>query len=331
VLLLRGAFSRGAAGKSFPARRWIGLGGGLAAFALLVVARDISPFTKDMGAINYSEWLRYMFLWVLSFLVIERLVLLDRPLVRAGLAAGCVGYLVHGMVDFDMFVPGIHQAALLAAACGCGLPVKERPIGGTAKALLLVSGLASAAGLMLWMNGLLPIPDPMTGETLKANGRALVVEGKIEEGVILLHKAADANPFDDETYMILSATYQRMWKGGRKTFRGDDARALALEAAQSASRVNPQSSSHRAQLARLLAASDLEKAVGHAREAVRLYPARPRGHVLLGNLLVKAGRKEEARAEYREALRLNELVMESWLKIRQEDIEHIRYGLDSRP
>ena len=72
-----------------------------------------------------------------------------------------------------------------------------------------------------------------------------------------------------------------------------------------------------------------EGALEHAREAVRLYPVRPSGHVLLGKLLMKAGKDAEGLAEYKEALRLNELVvMEPWLKIDQEDIEHIRKELD---
>ena len=177
---------------------------------------------------------------------------------------------------------------------------------------------------MLWMHGLLPIPDLPTGESLKASGRALIAKEKVAEGIASLRKSADVNPLDDEVHAILCSTYRWMWKNGRKTFRGEDTRRLAFKAAQAATRANPRSSAHRAQLARLLADSDFEKAIGHAREAVSLYPAKPRGHILLGKLLMKAGEKEEALAEYKEALRLNELVMEPWLKIPQEEIERIR-------
>lgn len=308
-------------------RRWIGLGGGLAAFALLVVARDISPFTKDLGVIDYGEWFLYMMLWMLSFLVIERLIRLDRPVVRLGLAAGCVGYLVHGMIDFDMFVPGVHQAALLAAACGCGLPIRKYTLDNTSKALVLTAALGVTAAMMLWSYGLLPLPDLLEGETLKEAGRRFITKGKVDDGIISLRKSAEANPIDDETHVMLSTTYWRMCQKGRKTFNGEDTRALALKSAHAAALTNPQSSAHQGLLARILAASDLEKAIGHAREAVRLYPARPEGHVLLANLLMKIGREEEARAEYGEALRLNELVMEPWLKIGEEDMERIRNRL----
>ncbi len=156
-----------------------------------------------------------------------------------------------------------------------------------------------------------------------------MLEGKVDEGIVSLRKSTDANLLDDEVHVILSSTYWRMWKDGRKTFRGEDTRRLALKAAQSAAQTNPRSSAHRAQLARILAVSDLEGAVNHAREAVRLYPARPQGHVFLGKLLMKAGRDAEALAEYREALRLNELVMENRLKISQEDMGRINKEIDS--
>ncbi len=208
--------------------------------------------------------------------------------------------------------------------CGCSIPMKKRPLKNISKVLLLAGSLAAAAALMLWMRGILPVPDLLAGDSLKTEGRYLMGEGKMDEAVESLRKSADVNSLDDEVYATLCTTYLNMRKNGRETFHGEDTRELAAAAARSAVRVNPLSSAHRLQLARIIAVSDIEKAIDHAREAVRIYPSKPQGHVVLGDLLARAGRKQDAADEYKEALRLNDIVREPWLKIPRDQIDRIR-------
>lgn len=308
--------------SSFPT--WAAPAGGLTAFMVLALARDTSPFTLEMGKFDYSQWFICLVLWLVSFAAIRRMVILDRPEVRAGLAAGCVGFLIHGMVDFDMFVPGVHQAALLAGACGCALPLKTWQPSKTFKLLLLGGCLAAAMLAMACLRGFLPIPDLLGAEVHKSNAQYFAAEGKPEEAIEQYIRAAVANPLDDEVHASLSILYWNMAKQGRRTYDGQDVRTLALKSALASASANPRSSTHRAQIACIIGNSNIEEAVRHAREAVRLYPARPKGHILLGDLLTTAGREEQARLEYAEALRLHEFVTDSWLKISQVDLERLR-------
>ena len=55
------------------------------------------------------------------------------------------------------------------------------------------------------------------------------------------------------------------------------------------------------------------------REAVRLYPSRPRTRLDFADLLAAYGRTEEAKAEYREALRQSGLHLNPRMKLRPED------------
>ncbi len=325
IFLIRGIADTNTKEDSPPSPpRAIGIWAGITAFILLAFARDISPFTNEMGAIDYGKWFWYMILWVISYLAIGRLIHIGRPAVRAGLAAGCVGYLAHGMVDFDMFVPGIHQTAFVAAACGCSIPVKKRPLKNTSKMFLLAGSLAAAAGMALWMHGLLPVPDLLAGDGFKTEGQYLAKEGKTDEAVAYLRKSVDANPLDDEVHATLSTAYLNMWRNGQTTFDGKNTRELAIDSALQAVHANPLSSAHHLHLARILASSDPGKAIDHAREAVRIYPSKPQTHLVLGDLLAHTGEKRAAAEEYKEALRLNDIVREPWLKIPEDQITRIQ-------
>jgi tetratricopeptide (TPR) repeat protein len=316
LLLLKGASGREPDEESgTPPRRGVGLAAGAAVFLMLLIQRDISPFTNEAGGTDLVRWLSYAILWAVSFLALERTVRPDSPAVRLGLLGGCVGYLVHGTVDFDMFVPGIHLTALTAAACAYGLPARERHLGPTARSLLLAGCFAAALTMLAVIRGMTPLPDLLAGESRKKEAHYHICRGDRIKALESLRKSAEANPLDDEVFATQSMIYWRMWTKGTKAFEGRNTRRLATEAALAAARANPRSSTHRAQLARIAASTDIEEAVSHAEEAVGLYPANPHLRVLLGDMLARAGGKEDAARQYEEALRLDGLVMEPWLRI----------------
>ncbi len=313
-----------------PVWRGTGIAAGAVVFLMLVIQRDISPFTNEAGGIDWGSWVLYGMIWLISFLALERAALPRCPAVRLGLLAGCVGYLVHGMVDFDMFVPGIHVTALTAAACGCSLPVRDRTLEPVPAGALFAGCFAAALAMLAVVHGMTPLPDLLTGESRKREAYYHIYRGEKLKALESLKKSAAANPLDDEVFATQSAIYQGLWRKGEREFEGRSTRELAAEAARAAARANPRSSTHRAQLARLTAPSDIEKAVRYAEEAVALYPVNPHLRVLLGNMLTKAGKRNEAAAQYEEALRLDTLVMEGWLHIPETEKARIQGVLRSR-
>ena len=191
--------------------------------------------------------------------------------------------------------------------------IKGIVIGGT----IPMSALAGMIALMM-------LPYNMSeSDAIRKAGVKLMRQGKTDEAVAYLRKSVEMNPrfnedimSDENAHFALSMIYWKMWQEGRKTYKGEDTKKMALESIHKAMIVNPRSGEFRVHTARILADSDIDEAIAHAREAVKLYPANPRRHAFLGNLLIKAGEKEEAQIEYREAIRLNKLVREPWLKIR---------------
>ena len=55
----------------------------------------------------------------------------------------------------------------------------------------------------------------------------------------------------------------------------------------------------------LLRAGNVEEAIGHLREALRLMPDSAVAHYNLGNALLQSGRAPEAIDQYEQALRIN--------------------------
>ena len=171
--------------------------------------------------------------------------------------------------------------------------------------------------------------DPDQSEISYALGQALVDAGRPSEAVPHLRRAFNAGVRRDlagyDLVRALAATGDR--EGALSTLKDveparlDDANSwyrlgelaqqleeptLAATFYERAARAAPQSAAFREQLGLMLALSgDVHRAVSELEAAVRLDPSDPTAHLNLAATYFQLGRRQEARAQAEEALRLD--------------------------
>jgi hypothetical protein len=262
----------------------------------------------------------------------------DSTWTRIGLAGGLVGFLVHMVVDFQIYEFGVAAAliaalALVAMLRGDTVPVRI-PKGVCAAAtgvLLLVS-----VPLLLWV-----VPRAMAADNEIEEARAALSSLEsgmapnptklISDSIRVAESAQGHNPFNPEAYQLFARAKFHEWDllqraGARESRTLEESEGTVLQALENAIRLRPLSSplhyeksqAHRifrryylkagknVELASAKASEHLRMAIDHQRRAYELYPTYCRNAYLLARLLETA-RDPECTALYKEALRLSDL------------------------
>ena len=149
----------------------------------------------------------------------------DYRFARIGIAAGIIGFLVHGLADFDLYVPGCSQTAWLFAALAIVLrePDPSRRI-----ISVRTGSVVAATAAILAVTGLLIVPGwglfsrAFEAETLVMQARQKLhddqmTEKKYAEAIELIERSVQQNPLDDATWYLLGQACESVWQGsGRK-------------------------------------------------------------------------------------------------------------------
>jgi len=235
--------------------------------------------------------------------------------VRLGIVAGLVAFLVHGVLDFDLYVRGIAQsvwvlAGLLLAARAAHRPVIERRIGHVASLGIILASVAVMMVLMAFGPGRLAEADALMA-VVKEKGDSLSVEERVRH----LRAAQRADPLNADIAAALSRELYGLWRAGRTA--SPQRLALLTRArthAEHAIRLNPARAAFHANLAALYEAEaamgapgDLRrKALDELEEAERLFPSRPDLALQVARRYLQMGRKAKGLAKLRRALYLDE-------------------------
>ncbi len=126
-------------------------------------------------------------------------------------------------------------------------------------------------------------------------GLDLLASGRVEEGMVHLHRAIRIDPADPDVHENLGIIMAR---------RGDLAGAIVPLA--EAVRLAPYRFELRHHLGVALAnCGRLEESAEQLAATIRLHPEKAKAHISFGDVLAKLGRYDEAAAQYTEAIRLD--------------------------
>jgi len=148
----------------------------------------------------------------------------DLRFTRIGIAAGLIAFLAHGIVDFDLYVPGCAQTAWLLAALALVLRERrpEDRVTSVRSGLrwILAAGTVAVCTLLIAPRvGLVTRAFEAESLTVLAKRRLrdFPVTGESAfEAMKMCKKAAHVNPLDDETRYVLAQCYQILWQHRNK-------------------------------------------------------------------------------------------------------------------
>lgn len=133
-------------------------------------------------------------------------------------------------------------------------------------------------------------------------GRQLLMRGKFEASLPYFYKAVELNPSSGRTYQGLAAALART--GSYALAVNYYEKAIAI--AEKDHSISPEPLLNASYLLLLSNQKEpSERALDHARQALRLDPQSPEGHYLCGKALLNLGRHPEARDELAVAAELN--------------------------
>ncbi|MHB8835382.1 MAG: hypothetical protein ACYC9Y_06715 [Candidatus Methylomirabilia bacterium] len=170
---------------------------------------------------------------------------------------------------------------------------------------------------MAWAQAEEALADPILHERaqrdpdfLQAQALLLLDDGEDEDALVVLQRLAVVAPEDPETHRLLALALMALGRSGGAVDANRRALALGADAAAEV----------RARLAYALAvAGRLEEALVESERAIALDPSAYLGHFIRGWILGEAGRRDEERREYLEAVQrerddadLWELLARSW-------------------
>ena len=285
-------------------------------------------FASTMGVL---PWLWPCVLWA-TWLAFSAAVLrpaaedrVDGPSVRPALVCGLIAFLVHGLLDFDLYVRGASQSAFVVAGILLAVP-RRRPgatpvLGGRGRArdsidyrLGRIGSVMLPCSLgLLCLALLIPVSRAIEGRTYLDQAAPDEVPDALR--VRRLRLSLEADPLNAEAAARLARTCYALWREGHAEDPEARSRtfATAKDFARKAIRLNPVSSSYRYELAHLLEEEYyatkrralLLQALIAYRHAERLFPSRPRLAFDVGRMYDLRGCREEAAARFRRALDLD--------------------------
>ncbi|NOZ20534.1 MAG: tetratricopeptide repeat protein [Planctomycetes bacterium] len=228
--------------------------------------------------------------WVAAFLLVFAGANTFGAMTCRGIWIGVVCFLIHSLVDFDLYEPGVAQTlwtlAAIAVATAPGRKQLVRPLGQPGQVALAVGALVSAIAVVacLW-------PPVLLSGVHFANGRALLedVPPKPGKAVAQLRKAAKLCPGNAAPQEWLAIIFRDIWKNGVLTFDGESTLSQAIEHYKRAIEINPRKAAYHFELAELYRESatnraEQELAVKEYETAINHFPVKPIYLARLGSL-----------------------------------------------
>lgn len=257
---------------------------------------------------------------------------------RIGLAGGLVAFMVHMLVDFQLYEDGVAAGfvavlALIAMFRG-GTATVEIPKAVCGLATVVLLGVA--APILIWV-----APRAMASDNELEEVRAALADlesggganpTKLISDAIRVSESAQAhNPFNPEAYQLFARAKFHEWDllqraGARESGSLEESEGMVLQALENAIRLRPLfsplyyelSRAHRvfrryylktgkkSELAAAKAAEHLRLAIDAQRRAYELYPTFSRNAYLLGRVL-EIAKDPDAPRYYQEAMTLSDL------------------------
>ena len=227
--------------------------------------------------------------------------------VTVALGCGVMGVLLHNLIDFALFEPGVWTAFWILLACLIATGVHRR--GGPAVTLPGSRGLRATASIAAL--GILALYGhfvwrPVYGATTRIQrAQEAAMAGRSEQAHRLLDAASAADPLSPAALSLNGRLY--LQKG--QYARSGHAAALekAAEYFQRAVALNPVSYKNyeKAGLAYQVLGQD-EQAYDWYLKAVQRYPGCGRLHFQLGQLADRLGTPQQAREHYEDAVRIED-------------------------
>ena len=143
----------------------------------------------------------------------------DLFFIRTGIFVGLVGFMIHGIADFDLSVPGCGQTVWILAALG--LVLRERrpqdriiSVGPAKQAAIAVGAVALCAVFIVPRVGLVMRALEAESSIARAKekrGEEPLTAANLLEAIRLCEQAARANPLDDEPRYLLARSCETIW------------------------------------------------------------------------------------------------------------------------
>jgi len=346
----------------FRSTSWIGIAAG--AFTFLLVSVGFGPFwVASSPARTWMLTALFFVIWIVVFVVVER-AKLDWPLLKAGAIAGVIAVLVHCLADFDLYEHGIPFTLFVIAGvalAACPNRVWHAPVGPRTQLIGIVALVVFFAAIFGFVSPRIVATDrslqlghAYAAEAFPPGGG---LEQKMFESALTAYEAATRScPQADAAWVGIGdlAASALLHYG----FSDRELLEQANVAYQRALTLNPSSAALHYRLGALLlgvaqrapralagiggsarwgyasaarelpaAASQFGPAIVELRQAVLWYPSSALYHYTLGRTYVAAGLSQQATAEFREALALDEIAPEPQMKLKPEDIRAIKEAL----
>ena len=263
----------------------------------------------------------------------------------AGLLLGVVGFLLHSLVDLDLYVEGVAYTAFVAAGLLAAPWARMKTLRLEGARQVIVTIAVSAAGLGLFYGAKRVCEADIARVRGSARARLSSQRSLPSEVRSLLDTAGRLNPFDHRAFAALAASLERS-----RTPAGLEA---AIEAWRRAVRLAPSHADYRVQLARVFAVvgqnhpsllkphiEEYRKARAELpsaaipdrllpvliemRRAVSRAPTKPQYRVRYGDALLSARLRADAGEQFRKAIALNDEMIRGgapprqWLSKEQE-------------
>jgi len=269
-------------------------------------------------------------IWIAAYFAVNAVIAAEearnlRPPLPFALALGIgiLGFLVHSAGDFDFYVPALTLTAWLAMGGIVSAGIRQKrlldiKLSQGKRALVLV-----AAGLGLVMFVSWEIVPPIRTETAiraavdaRSEAASLARHDPQQSRQILLDSLTELEavrtvaPEDDRIYCNRAAIYFLLHSFGVRRLEDTDTLPAVLAGARKAIRLNPlDASARQLEAAALSESGDFIKAVESCRALVRLRPASPKSHWILGQALIRAERaiSVESAGCFSRALELDKL------------------------
>lgn len=301
---------------------WIATLAGIAIF--LAVVHFDTPLS-NLGAL--STWLWPPVLWLAWTVVLWLMVMGGRDVERGrrvlavGISAGLLAFLLHELIDFDLYVEGIAQTAFTLAALLVAGQIEQRERKRyfvNARCGILKAGVLMAICVLvvLLLSFLVTLPFARAEhEWRRARSQKETLDAF--QRVALLESSLRGDPLNAEAELALSQLYTRLSLDGtsRLNLRAPTTFELAMRHAVKAAQLDPTGWSYQRQLARLFeiqwlrrGRSDLlDECVKRYRKAYRLFPSEPALSANLARQYERQGNQTAALNMYKRALELDKL------------------------
>ncbi len=214
------------------------------------------------------------------------------------LAAGL--FLLHNLIDFSLFETGPMMAFMLLAGAALGARLVGKAQGAETAARRRGAAIALGAACLLWLGALLGVFMPtFAAEQLAADAQSAAEAHQYARAAELMDAAARQQPLNGD-YAFETSQLRR--QGGAPVGLAID----DLNRAIAADRYNAGYYVRRAELSLLQPAPDRRQVEADYRHALQLNPADVPMRLRLAGLLEQWKRPAAAKAQYQEALKLNQ-------------------------